>query len=338
MRYILSGAAAIALAAAGAYAQPGKGNGNGNDKGNRGNGAAASVEKGADKARGQRNSAQREQAPNRPPQARLQSRGDERKQGRVTPPAIGKERGANAGASQRNGPNGPTVRRAVRNQRSDGTIEQVVDRVIYDRERSLLRRDLGRSVLDGCPPGLAKKGNGCMPPGQAKKYYDRGLFGRDYRPGIFGLSNYRDGRYAYNDGYLLRLGSGGGISGYIPLLGGALAIGNRWPNSYDYYEVPDYYVDYYDLGGRDRYRYADNVIYRYDAEDAAITSVAALLTGDDFAIGQPMPRGYDVYNVPYAYRDRYYDTPDSWYRYSDGYIYRVDPETQLVAAAIDLLI
>ena len=25
--------------------------------------------------------------------------------------------------------------------------------------------------LGGCPPGLAKKGNGCQPPGQAKKRY-----------------------------------------------------------------------------------------------------------------------------------------------------------------------
>jgi hypothetical protein len=26
------------------------------------------------------------------------------------------------------------------------------------------------STRDHCPPGLAKKDNGCMPPGQAKKY------------------------------------------------------------------------------------------------------------------------------------------------------------------------
>ena len=64
---------------------------------------------------------------------------------------------------------------------------------------------------------------------------------------------------------------------------------------------------------------------------------AALLTGDQFGIGQPMPLGYDVYNVPYAYRDRYYDTPDANYRYADGYIYQVDPKTQLIAAAIQLL-
>ena len=27
-----------------------------------------------------------------------------------------------------------------------------------------------RGFANGCPPGLAKKNNGCMPPGQAKKY------------------------------------------------------------------------------------------------------------------------------------------------------------------------
>ena len=86
------------------------------------------------------------------------------------------------------------------------------------------------------------------------------------------------------------------------------------------------------------YRYADRVLYRVDPETAAITSIAALLTGDDFRIGQPMPAGYDVYNVPYAYRQRYYDRPDAYYRYSDGYIYQVDPETRLIAAAIELLI
>ena len=27
------------------------------------------------------------------------------------------------------------------------------------------------AIVDGCPPGLAKKNNGCLPPGQAKKRY-----------------------------------------------------------------------------------------------------------------------------------------------------------------------
>ena len=34
-------------------------------------------------------------------------------------------------------------------------------------------RPVGYGV-GGCPPGLAKKGNGCMPPGQAKKLYNVG--------------------------------------------------------------------------------------------------------------------------------------------------------------------
>ena len=69
----------------------------------------------------------------------------------------------------------------------------------------------------------------------------------------------------------------------------------------------------------------------------SITSIAALLTGDDFQIGSPMPPGYDVYNVPYRYRSQYADGPGARYRYSDGYIYQIDPTTQLIKAAIDLL-
>jgi hypothetical protein len=86
----------------------------------------------------------------------------------------------------------------------------------------------------------------------------------------------------------------GRIGGYIPLLGGALAIGNAWPTYYEPVALPSYYESYYGLGPYNSYRYADNVIYRVDPETAAITSVAALLTGDDFVVGQPMPIGYDV--------------------------------------------
>ena len=32
-----------------------------------------------------------------------------------------------------------------------------------------------------------------------------------------------------------------------------------------------------------------------------------------------------MYNVPYDYRATYYDTPNAWYRYNNGYIYQVDP-------------
>ena len=185
-----------------------------------------------------------------------------------------------------------------------------------------------RGPIDGCPPGLAKKNNGCQPPGQAR----RNSYGAEW----WGLSALAGAPYLYDDGYLLRL-NGDSVASYVPLLGGALSVGNVWPVTYAPAPVPDYYADYYDLGPPNSYRYADDVLYRVDPSTSAITSIAALLTGDNFEIGGPAPAGYDVYNVPYPYRDQYVDGPDARYRYSDGYIYQIDPTTQLVTAAIDLL-
>ena len=67
-----------------------------------------------------------------------------------------------------------------------------------------------------CPPGLAKKGNGCMPPGQAKKMYDVGdryrrNFGTSW--GYNQIPDYLRGqydfdpndRYYYNQGYLYQV-------------------------------------------------------------------------------------------------------------------------------------
>jgi hypothetical protein len=53
--------------------------------------------------------------------------------------------------------------------------------VLGDRERGIVRDYYGSS----CPPGLAKKNNGCLPPGQAKKRYEVGRRipdGWDYLP------------------------------------------------------------------------------------------------------------------------------------------------------------
>lgn len=181
----------------------------------------------------------------------------------------------------------------------------------------------------GCPPGLARKYNGCMPPGLARPPADAW-----YRPTWYGSDWGQD--YRYVDGYLLRT-SGSSVLSYIPLLGGALAIGQVWPSTYEPVALPPYYADYYDLGPADSYRYYDDTIYGVDPGSSQISNVLALLTGSDIAIGEPMPAGYDIYNVPYEYRDRYYDTPEANYRYSDGTIYQVDPTTQLVQAAIELL-
>lgn len=192
-----------------------------------------------------------------------------------------------------------------------------------------------RVLVPACPPGLAKKNNGCLPPGLAGAREDP-VFGYDYNPNLFGLRVPAQGQYAYRDGYLLPIGNAAG--GYIPLLGGALSIGHVWPQTYPSYQLPDYVGNYFGVGDRDRYRYADDVVYRVNPETAAIEAVAALLTGSNFEVGGRLPPGYDVYNLPRPYRDRYVDSADSIYRYADGRIYQVDPATMLIAKAIELVL
>ena len=205
--------------------------------------------------------------------------------------------------------------RGYRNDRSNGSPRRDIGRTAQlDRERSarfdprgaadsgspvFARFDGTRGVIGGCPPGLAKKHNGCLPPGQARDH-------DAYRPDWFGLNGSRGDGYRYTDGYLLRY-DGDRVLGYVPLLGGALSAGNIWPSAFDTPPLPDYYRSYYDLGSSDAYRYYDGTIYRVDPQNSAITSIAALLTGDRFDIGQQLPQGYSAYNVPYEYRDRYPD-------------------------------
>ncbi len=68
----------------------------------------------------------------------------------------------------------------------------------------------------GCPPGLAKKNNGCLPPGQAKKRYNVGQrFPQSYGDrwtynqiptqwrNQYGFDPYSN--YYYGDGYLYRV-------------------------------------------------------------------------------------------------------------------------------------
>jgi len=44
--------------------------------------------------------------------------------------------------------------------------------VIADRDRSAVYNYYrGQYAVGNCPPGLAKKNNGCLPPGQAKKLW-----------------------------------------------------------------------------------------------------------------------------------------------------------------------
>ncbi len=262
---------------------------------------------------------------------RQASSGQSANPGRSNAQGQGNNRGQGQVPGQGNAGNGNG--NAQNAQRGNRPLDRDVDRLLRDRDR----RDgdfrlgygdrPGRGLINGCPPGLAKKYNGCQPPGQARQsLWQRG--------GFYGHRS--DDPFRILDGYLLRMGTGGRILGYDPLLGGALRIGNRWPEGQRYNDEPDYRRRYYGYG--DSYRSYGNAVYRMDPETQAIASIAALLTGQDIAVGQQMPRGYDAYNVPYAYRSQYADGPNAAYRYSDGYVYQLDPETRLVQAAIELLL
>ena len=333
MRYLLSSIAIAALAAATVQADPGggkghaggngaqsenpRGGGNGADKGERGNGKSSG--NGGGDARGQAAAPQ----PNRAESER-NVRGDQGRDGshrQFPAQAQGETRGKNG-----NGKGNDFGRDDNRGE----SAGQVIVRNVQPARVNWRDYD-NHGLVNGCPPGLAKKHNGCMPPGQAK-HDDQ----RRYDANWFGLRGLSDGSgYRYIDGNLVRLSPNGAIAGYYPLLGGALAVGNPWPSGWQPTPLSPYYSDYYGLGND--YRYFDGAIYRVDPQTSAIQSIAALLTGDTFNVGQRLPQGYSAYNVPTGYRDQYIDGPDAQYRYNDGYVYKVDTKTQLIAAAIELL-
>ena len=217
-----------------------------------------------------------------------------------------------------------------------------------DRNLRFVTRDFNRGFggfANQCPPGLDKKDNGCLPPGQAKKYLGARLqngFANSLLPDQY-RSWYRDdGNHFFRsgDGYIYRVNrSNNLVDGLIPLFGGDnyYARGDAWPSSYDFYNVPYQYRNYYADAGDYNYRYGDGAIYRVNSGSGVIDSIVALLAGD-LGVGRQLPVGYDTYNVPFQYRDRYADSADNWYRYNDGYIYQVDPKTRLISAVIDAIV
>lgn len=204
-----------------------------------------------------------------------------------------------------------------------------------------------RGVIDGCPPGLAAKNNGCMPPGQVRQQWGYGArlqprYADSYLPAEY-RSWYPDSDryyYRYGDGYLYRVDrSDNYVSGLFPLAEdtGYYYPGEPYPAAYDYYNVPLSYQRYYPDGDDYDYRYGNGAIYQVNRSNGLIGGIVALLTGG-LGVGQRLPAGYDVYNVPDPYRDRYYDTPNDIYRYADGNIYQVDPRTQIIQAIISALV
>ena len=198
----------------------------------------------------------------------------------------------------------------------------------------LYQVDRGSSLISALIPLLF----GGYMPGQ----YLPATYMSSYVPSYYGFNNfypdYGDvcNRYYYgviyqvdcNDGY---------VENVLPMYAGGYGVGQLLPSSYDYYNVPlQYRSMYYDTPDYG-YWYSPGAIYQYDQRSSVITSVATLLS-PGFSIGQPLPAGYGVYNVPYDYRTTYYDTPDAWYRYNNGYIYQVDPVSQLVTAIVASLL
>lgn len=318
------------------------------------------------------------------------------------------------------------IDRIDRTVRTDAPVAaRVEQRIERARERALTRNDpiarrvaafrdasdtfeiapraRGRALINGCPPGLWLKNNGCMPPGQAAKllgaplssvrsvatlsalpssltylypdtddyYYRYGngyLYQVDrsddlimallpliaggfipgqylpasymssYVPNYYGLSSfYPDSPYScnrYHDGVIYQVDCVTGmIEGVVPLYASGYGVGQMLPSAYSYYNVPWQYRSLYYDNDDYGYWYGPGAIYQYDQGSSLITSIAALLS-PGFTVGQPLPMGYNVYNVPYAYRTNYYDTPNDWYRYNNGSIYRVDPTTLLVTAIV----
>ena len=268
-----------------------------------------------------------------------------------------------------------------------------------DWDRAYGYRGIPASFV-GCPPGLAKKSPACVPPGLARSefvgralptvyasnyfpqslrylyadtpdYYYRWGDGYAYRvdrtnnlvaallPLVgagYGIGqpfpymsdpyynvpsyyqsfypDYGNDYYRYANGYVYQIDGGSGyIEDVIPLLDRGYGVGQMLPTSYSYYNVPYQYRDVYYDNPDYNYRYAPGAIYQVDRSSQLITAIASLLTGG-LAVGQPLPPAYSTYNVPMQYRTSYYDTPDAWYRYSDGYIYQVDPTTQLITAIV----
>ena len=142
--------------------------------------------------------------------------------------------------------------------------------------------------------------------------------------------------YRYDDaGFVYRFDRQSSlVNAVYPLFGNNLLIGEPLPLGYEVYNVPLAYRGHFRDTSRHYYRYDDSAIYRVNGETNLVEGIVALLTG---GVGDPLPTGYDAYNVPFEYRDRYVDNDQAWYRYADGAVYQVDPETRLIQAVISLL-
>jgi hypothetical protein len=322
-----AGAAALALSLPSLAVAQGQGKGQGQGQGQ------AKAERGGNADRGkaagqQRQSVKPERAERGP--APKVDRGPDRVRGKSDSPTV-----RLAHPSSGKGPGPKAARVAVD---SDGQV--LIRRSLVDGGPFFRR---GNQPFD-CPPGLDRKDNGCLPPGQVTR-----LLGAPLAAAFAGSAlplAYRnwfrdddDHLFRSGDGFIYRVNrSNGLVDGLIPLFGsGYYAAGDPWPQPYNFYNVPQQYRSLWSDSDDAYYRFGDGAIYRVDPATSAVQGIVALLAGD-LGVGSRLPLGYDSYNVPLAYRGQYFDSADNWYRYNDGYIYRVDPTTRLITAVIDAIV
>ncbi|MEO5773634.1 MAG: hypothetical protein ABIQ32_05895 [Sphingomicrobium sp.] len=201
-----------------------------------------------------------------------------------------------------------------------------------------------RGLANGCPPGLAMKNNGCLPPGQAKKLIGSLLpaaYASRYLPdGLRDL--YRDDDdhyYRYGDGYLYQVDRRSNlVNSLLPLFGGGYTVGQQFPYGYDNnnYSMPSAYQSFYQDSPSDYYRYNNGYVYDIDRRSGLIDNIIPAY-GYGYGVGDMMPSGYSYYNLPYQYRDVYADNGDSYYRYAPGAIYQVDRGSNLITSVASLL-
>jgi hypothetical protein len=162
-----------------------------------------------------------------------------------------------------------------------------------------------------------------LQPSYLNPYYQPSYFNAFYPNSQYDC--YRNGYgYVYETNCMT-----GMVEDVIPTYGYGYGVGQLMPASYGYYNLPYTYRSSFIDNDDYYYRYAPGAIYQVDRGSSLISAVVALLAGG-LTVGQQMPIGYNAYNVPMAYRSTYYDRPDVWYRYNDGYIYAVDPGTRMV--------
>jgi hypothetical protein len=168
-----------------------------------------------------------------------------------------------------------------------------------------------------CPPGLEKRNNGCVPPGQV---------GRDDRNDRWGDNDrYRDTRFVdrNRDGYDDRdLNRDGRVDE------------REWRMADDRYGSNDRYDRDDDRYGRTDRDYDD----RYETRDTRRGGIGGILQnvlgGGGLRVGQRVTGNLGA--VPYQYRDEFRDGNGVYYRADSRAIYQIDARTDTVVRIYSL--